>query len=217
MYPIHHISQSHPVGGVVARLILAPRPYVWRPWRRSSSSALLPPLHSSSALSSFYWLPLRNLWISFSSALFNRAADTLFQLSDEFILFLCNEIANVSLCNTLCRAPCLCREPRSLMMIQRFAASFHTNTQIRVFTAGCDIRLSQCSCSCFTDNLSCCSPSKRCQSLYLSACCWLDVGLSPAPHSYFKSRGDHGWTFSSWTVERPHSARRGDSVKTTLF
>lgn len=68
-----------------------------------------------------------------------------------------------------------------------------------VFTAGCDIRLSQCSCSCFTDNLSCCSPSKRCRSLYLSACCWLDVGLSPAPHSYFKSRGDHGWTFSSWT------------------
>lgn len=66
-----------------------------------------------------------------------------------------------------------------------------------VFTAGCDIRLSQCSCSCFTDNLSCCSPSKRCRSLYLSACCWLDVGLSPAPHSYFKSRGDHGWTFSS--------------------
>uniref|UniRef100_A0A3B4FE18 SUEL-type lectin domain-containing protein n=1 Tax=Pundamilia nyererei TaxID=303518 RepID=A0A3B4FE18_9CICH len=39
-----------------------------------------------------------------------------------------------------------------------------------VFTAGCDIRLSQCSCSCFTDNLSCCSPSKRCRSLYLSAC-----------------------------------------------
>lgn len=36
-----------------------------------------------------------------SSALFNRAADTLFQLSDEFILFLCNEIANVSLCNTV--------------------------------------------------------------------------------------------------------------------
>lgn len=118
---------------------------------------------------------------------------------------------------TLFPAPCLCREPRSLMMIQRFAASFHTNTQIHVFTAGCDIRLSQCSCSCFTDNLSCCSPSKRCRSLYLSACCWLDVGLSPAPHSYFKSRGDHGWTFSSWTVERPHSARRGDSVKTTLF
>lgn len=31
----------------------------------------------------------------------HRAAHTLFQLSDEFILFLCDEIANVSLCNTL--------------------------------------------------------------------------------------------------------------------
>lgn len=119
---------------------------------------------------------------------------------------------------TLFPAPCLCRELRSLMMIQRFAASFHTviafETHRYVFSQQ-DV-ISVCHI-CFTDNLSCCSPSNRCWSLYLSACCWLDVGLSPAPHSYFKSRGDHGLTFSSWTVERPHSARRGDSVKTFLF